>query len=455
MSRFATLILSSSALLGAATSVADGRPFPDGELITLEQAYDRTLETDQAIRIAFHEVKKANLLPWSALTRLAPQLTAGAGYSRSERAFTATRSEIDELGNLSSGRETSNSRAGVGSAGITFTQPLIDFTVFGAYRGAKATAASVRLQRQFTIRQILFGVADAFFEVLKQQRLVYVNRETFRLANEQLGLAQTRANVGEVTRSDVLRAQVQVEIARRDVVESENRLELNRNTLSNILNVPHDTRFRLVEPPSYPTNLPSFEELLARANLHREDLRAEDLAIEREIARQREILGQYGPRVVSQLGSDIAHTSGTSTNSTRDWQATVSVQVPIFTGGQREIDLLTAKEQIAQARLSREQVRKNVEQAVKQAWLAVRTLEQTLKALKTQVAAAEQSYLDIQNQYRAGTATSVDVLTALNDLNSARRDLAVQTYAYQVALRNLEQASGVFQEKRVRLAKIR
>ena len=67
--------------------------------------------------------------------------------------------------------------------------------------------------------------------------------------------------------------------------------------------------------------------------------------------------------------------------------------------------------------------------------------------------AAEQGYHDLENQYRAGTATSVDVLSALNDLNTARKDLAVQTYDYQVALRNLEQVSGVFQEPRVQRSK--
>jgi len=84
----------------------------------------------------------------------------------------------------------------------------------------------------------------------------------------------------------------------------------------------------------------------------------------------------------------------------------------------------------------------------------VRTLQQTLKALHAQVVAAEQGYHDLENQYRAGTATSVDVLTALNDLNNARKDLAVQTYGFQVALRNLEQVTGVFQESRVQRSKI-
>ena len=95
-----------------------------------------------------------------------------------------------------------------------------------------------------------------------------------------------------------------------------------------------------------------------------------------------------------------------------------------------------------------------MEAQVKQAWLNVRTLEQTIIALRAQVAAAEQGYQDLEIQYRSGSAKSVDVLSALNDLNMARKDLAVQTYDFQVALRNLEQTSGVFQEARVQRSKI-
>src|SRR6478609_7529976 len=114
---FSRIPLLALCFLLPAASIAggEGRPFPDGETITLEQAYDRTLESDQTIRIAFLEVRKANLLPWSALTRL---------------------------------------------------------------------------QHQFTIRETLYGVASAYYEVLKQQRLVYVNRETFRLAREQFEIAR-------------------------------------------------------------------------------------------------------------------------------------------------------------------------------------------------------------------------------------------------------------------------
>ncbi|MEI9897039.1 MAG: TolC family protein [Chthoniobacter sp.] len=433
-----------------------------GGTLTLEQAYDRALATDQTIRIAYWEIRKANLLPWSALARLGPQINANGSYNRYNDATRSTviQSDTVVVNGVATPIDsravdiTSHARGGSGEAGFTYVQPLIDFTVFPAYRLGTLSKVATRLEHQFTIRETLFGLASAFYEVLKQQQLVVVDRETLRLTNEQLDLAQKRANVGEVTRADVLRATVTVEQARQVLVQDEGILDIDRNTLANILNFAPDTAFTVVEPQDYPSTLPVFAELLARAYAHREDLKVKDIAIDQDIARRNEVIGEYGPRVVAQLDGQRGHNSGFTTNSTYDWDATVSVQVPIFTGGQREVDLLTANRVIEQTKLDRDKTAKTVESDVKNAWITVRTLQQTLKALHAQVVAAEQGYHDLENQYRAGTATSVDVLTALNDLNDARKDLAVQTYGFQVALRNIEQVTGIFQETRVQRSKI-
>jgi outer membrane protein TolC len=416
------------------------------DLITLEQAYDRTLATDQTIRIAYYEVRKAKLLPWSALTRMGLQVNANSNYLRSQEFERIPTAGADSLSCI---------RAGSGTAGISVQQPLIDFTVFPAYRLGRLTAAAARLEHQYTVRETLFGVATAYYQVLKDGSLVNVNRESLRLASEQLSLAEKRANVGEVTRVDVLRAEVTVETARRTVVESENALEGDRNTLRDILNFAPDAPLRVVEPPDYPTTLPPFEGLLSRAYAHREDYRIKIIAIDQDTERRNSVIAEYGPRLVAEWDGSLNHTSGTAPLSDNYWQATVSVQVPILNGGQREIDLRTANEQIEETKLDRERTAKTVESDVKTAWLAVRTAEQILKALHAQVVAAEQAYHDSEIQYRAGTATSTDLLAALNDLNTARIDLTTETYDYQVALRNLEEVAGVFQEPRVQKVKVR
>ena len=408
-----------------------------GRGISLEQAYDLALSSDQNIGISYVALQEAKLAPLAAYTKLAPQLngfTSGNGQS--------VRSNVNAQG-------TSSAAAArrYNAFGITATQPLFDLSFFPAYRRGKATLEAARLDYRAKIREILFGVAQAYYDVLSQQRLVEVDKETFRLASEQYDLAQKQANVGVVTRSDVLRAQVVVETDRRTMIEDTNTLESKRNVLGNILNLPADSPFHLSTPPDYVTSLPAFANVLGKALAQREDLRSAEQAIKRDTEAHNEARTAYAPKIAASL--DAGRNSEFQSKYTNNWQANVTVSIPILNGGQRELDLKTTAFQVQQTKLVRDQLAKTVEQTVKDAWLNVKSLSETLSALRTQEAAAEQGYKDIQNQYTAGTSTSLDVLTALNDLNTARKDMALQTFSLQVALRKLEQVSGTFQQDRV------
>jgi len=401
--------------------------------ISLEQAYDYALESDQSVRIAWFESRKADLAPASALTRLGPSLTG------------STRLDTLSRGGSSSGRTDS------GQSSITLSQPLFDATVFPAYERGKLQSQSTRLDYQSILREVLYGVTAAYYAVLQQERIVAVDKQTVDLAKENLDISEKRSNAGEVTRTDVLRATAALEGNRRTLIESESTLDLNRNRLANILNLDQSKGIEVVEPKETKESLPSFESLLGRAYQKREDLRVQELAIAQDEQRRREVKAGYIPKVSANVSALSGSSSGNGgKNDSSSWEATLSLQVPFFTGGQREIDLKTAQYQINQTRLNYEKFKKTVQEDVRTAWVNVRTLTETIKALQAQVVAADQGYKDLQNQYKAGTATSLDVLDSLKSLNFARKDLAVQTFAYQVALRRVEQVTGVFQEQRIK-----
>jgi outer membrane protein TolC len=413
-------------------------PATGGRVITLEEAYDIALATDQNIRIAYQEIKKANLLTWSALTRLGPQLSAGGEYNRNQ----------NHGGGLILTNESSN-------ANVTYTQPFVDFSVFPAYRYGKLAAIAARLQHQYTIRQTLFGVASAYYQVLTQQGVVTVDQKTVDLAAQQLDVAQKRLNVGEVTPTDALNAQVTLESAKVALIEAKNTLLMDRDTLGNILNLGGDSGFQLTLPPDYPTTIPPFEKLLAIAYRNREDLEVGNIAIGQDVAKKGEVIAEYAPTVVGQASDTYTNAHGFYGPQTQVWDANVTVSLPILTGGQREIDLRTAGEQVDEDRLNRDKIAKTVESAVRQAWLNAHSLRESLDALRVQVDAARESYRDEEHEYLAGTAASVDVLVALVNLNTSENSLAEQVYLYQVALRNLEEAAGVFQQQRVLKEKVK
>jgi outer membrane protein len=325
----------------------------------------------------------------------------------------------------------------------------VNFGVFPAYHYGKLAAAAARLDHQFTIRQVLFGLVKAYYQVLTDEKVVQVDKNTVDLAARQLDVAQKRMDVGEVTPTDALNARVTLESAKVSLIQEQNILALDRDTLGNILNLGGDSGFQVVLPPDYPTTIPPFEKLLAIAYRNREDLQVGNLVIGEDIAKRGEIVAEYAPQVQGQLSDSYGNARGFNGPQRQVWDANISVSMPILTGGQREINLRTAGEQVDEDRLNRDTIAKTVEANVRQAWLSAGSLRDSLVALRVQVDAARESYQDEQHEYEAGTAASVDVLVALVALNTSENALVEQVYQYQVALRNLEESAGVFQQQRV------
>ena len=198
--------------------------------LTLDQAYDRALATDQSIALALQTVVQADLQPARALTRLTPRLNGSLS--------------ADHNGSGDNGFDFD--RATGGRTRLSLSKQLFDPTVGPAYRAGLLSAQESRLDYRGTIRDTALAVASAYYEVLRQQALVAVSRESLRLAEEQKNLAEQRLAVGEVIRTDVLTADVTLQRGKRALVEAENTLKYARTLLANILNFDPGSSFEVV-----------------------------------------------------------------------------------------------------------------------------------------------------------------------------------------------------------------
>ena len=419
----------------AAPDTATGRVLP------LAEAYRLALANEEQIKIAERELAKAQLLPWRAYAQLTPNANIVGTYTRNkeEIAFISQPTLPGQTGT------PSTIRPGESWQGLfTVTQPLIQPSFPPSLQLGRDSVRQTLQRYYFTIREVLFGVARAYYDVLRAQQQVTVAQDTLRLTQDQLRQAQARFRVGEVTKTDVLRAEVEVARAERTLVTNQNNAQLALTVLARAIGVHEPVQVIEPTPPLYTGG--SYEQLLAESYKHRQDLQAQESAV--AIARQRknQVLARYFPQVNVQWQFPRLD-SPTFSNRDRFWTMFLNFQVPLFDGGTRELDLQEQAENLAQAQLQLDQLRKDIGVEVKQALLTIETLETTLETLKKEVALAQENYDITSKQYRVGLATSLDVNTALNTLNQARTQLADQTYTYQVALLGVDRAVGVFAQE--------
>ena len=407
-------------------------------VIALEEAYQLAVVNEEQVAIAARELAKAKLLPWRAVALMVPRGDIGGAYSRNkdEIAFNAPPEARSLFGGSSVIRPRNN-----WLSTFQVTQPLIEPSFFPSWRLGKDAVREEEERYEFTVRGVLFGVAQAYYEVLRFEAQVKVAQDTLKLAQEELQRAHVRFRVGEVTKTDILRAEVAVERASRALVVDRNRLKLARTVLARTVGLSETVGVLEPTPPQAVKS--DYTGLLDRAYAQRQDLRAQNLAV--RVARERKnlVLTRYFPQVDAQFSYPRLDPE---TFADRDefWTLFVNLRWPLFDGGNRELDLLEANETLSQTELRVTELEKEIRVEVREALLSVETLHATLETLHKEVALARENYEMTSKQYRVGLSTSLDVNTALNTLNQVRTQLIDQTYTYQVALLNLDNAIGVF-----------
>ncbi len=419
----------------AAQGMSEERP---SRVLALEDAYQLAVVNEEQVVIAAHELAKAELLPWRAIALMTPRGEIGSSYTRNKDAiaFNAPPEAQSLFGGSSVIRPRDN-----WLATFQVTQPLIEPSFFPSWRLGKEAVREEEERYEFTIRGVLFGVAQAYYEVLRFEAQVKVAQDTLNLAQEEMKRAQVRFRVGEVTKTDVLRAEVAVERAGRALVVDRNRLKLARTVLARTVGLSEVVG--VLEPSPPQSTGSDYASLLDQAYAQRQDLRAQNFAI--SVARERKnlVLTRYFPQVNAQFSYPRLDPE-TFANRDEFWTLFVNLRWTIFDGGNREIDLLEANESLSQAELRVTELEKQIRVEVREALLTVETLHTTLETLRKEVALARENYDMTSKQYRVGLSTSLDINTSLNALNQVRTQLIDQTYTYQTALLNLDNAIGVF-----------
>jgi len=408
-------------------------------VIALEEAYQLAVVNEEQVAIAARELAKAKLLPWRAVALMAPRGEIGGAYSRNkdEIAFNAPPEARSLFGGSSVIRPRNN-----WLSTFQVTQPLIEPSFFPSWRLGKDAVREEEERYEFTIRGVLFGVAQAYYEVLRFEAQVKVAQDTLKLAQEELKRAHVRFRVGEVTKTDILRAEVAVERAGRALIVDRNRLKLARTVLARTVGLSEET-VGVLEPTPPQAVESDYASLLDQAYAQRQDLSAQNLAV--RVARERKnlVLIRYFPQVDAQFSYPRLDPE-TFANRDEFWTLFVNLRWPLFDGGNRELDLLEANETLSQTELRVTELEKEIRVEVREALLSVETLHATLETLHKEVALARENYEMTSKQYRVGLSTSLDVNTSLNTLNQVRTQLIDQTYTYQIALLNLDNAVGVF-----------
>jgi len=414
-------------ILWQAISLAEGET-----LISIDDAYRLALQSHENILVADIEVDKSELLPGKALTEILPHLDVSGDYSRPKEPVLLDTSPI-----IPAEKWTGT---------VTLTQKLYDPRLLPAYALGKHTTSAKKESYAFTVRNVLFNVAGVYYSILKNEDSVAIAKDTVLLAKEELMVAEEKYKAGEVPRTDVLRAELELSRAERQIVEAENSLLSSKALFANLLCFKAEEDYRLEKPKDAEIKAENLEDLLKIALEHRNDLKESSTNIEVAKINEKLVWAEFQPDLKLEW-SDYWVDPETFSQKSGLWTMTVSASMPIFEGGLRAFNLKEKKMEIRQAQLNRERLKKEIETDVQNSYFELTTFKSVLSALEKEVELTKETYHITKERYLFGQASSIDIMDALNRYNSSRVEHSVKNYEYQLALLNVQLVTGTFAEE--------
>ncbi len=333
--------------------------------------------------------------------------------------------------------------------GLSLSQILYDGGVRSLSKQAAQEAVLATRQQLLSIeQQILFRAASAYLNVVLQSENVVLRQNNVRLLGEELRAAQDRFDVGEVTRTDVALAQAQLAAARSGLASARGSLTSAQAEYATAVGRKPGP---LAGQPRLPKAAASVDAATAIAVRNHPAI----LAAQHQVKAQ-ELIAQsraksMGPSasLTGSFGlSDDADTPDRYTNGT----VSVTVTQPIYQGGALSSQYRQALAGRDSAKSSLLTVQQDVVQGVANAFIRLEVARANLISSAEQVRAARVAFEGIREEATLGARTTLDVLSAEQDLLDAQTNQISARSEEAIASYQLLQAQGLLTAERLGLA---
>ena len=405
------------------------------QALSLLDAYEAALQHDPSYRAAIHENEAGQQEVAIGLAGLLPNLSITHAHSEN----TGT---IKFPGNPNqNGPLNFNSQVST----LALRQPLLNMEAVASYRQGQARANTSRARFTGHSQQLVVRLVEAYIETLLAE-------DNLKLAKSQLDSLEELKHVnehmlqkGEGTTTDVLETQSRHALARAQLIEAEDTLEVAKLRLEAIVGQEVIQLNRLSEGfQTHAIPLPDFDSWRTLALERNAELVTQRHAIMSGKEEIKKSHSGHAPRVdlVASLSRNKAASFVTADRDVSLATIGVEVNIPIYAGGRVNAITRQAKSNHARAEAELDAITDHVLVELRTQYRLLLSSINRIESLELAVSSAELLVHATQKSIKGGIRINLDLLDAQQQLFTAQRDLAQARYNYLLAYLRLQLTAG-------------
>jgi outer membrane protein, multidrug efflux system len=314
------------------------------------------------------------------------------------------------------------------TAGIGFTSFELDF--FGRIRSLSHAALQEYLGFEETRRSaqitLVAEVANAYLNVLADQTLLDITRQTLESQSASYALTQRMFEVGATTQLALRQSESTVDTAKANLAQYERQFAQDRDALQLVLGAPIPTDIEFSAGLDRIAVVSEIEmEIPSSVLVQRPDVLAAEHRLQAANADIGAARAAFFPSInlTGNFGTASAQLSGLFKHDSEAWTFAPQISVPIFTGGANAASLRVAK-------LVRDTAVAQYEKAIQTAFREVAdtlaacgTLDEQWAAQQALVSASKEAYQLADMRFRGGVDGYLSALDAQRSLYGAQQQL--------------------------------
>lgn len=420
---------------------------PDqGDPYSLAELIDIALRNNQQTKITWAQARSSAASYGQSQSQFFPSFQGDFSYLRARQPSF-----------FSSPTSSSNTSVGVGTFvediyySLWGPQMSVSYLIydFGTLRATSEAARQALYTADWThndaILSLLQTVMNDFYTYLYQKQLLKADEADIATAQLTLDAALVGFDSGVRDVSDVLQAKTQLLQNQTSWAAQQQNVENAYTTMLNNMGLPANMKLPMQEMPTQiPSNdlVPPVDTLIGVALQNRPDLLATEANLRSTqqslLAAKRQFLPQFNYNF--DLGKSYYNKG---LHDKYNFTSTVSVTMPLFQGFFYRNAIKIAE---ANKRVAEEQVRQtelDVIQQITSYHYNVHVAFETLQFANGFLLAADEQYVVALAQYKQGTNTILNVVSAQSSLADARAQVANGLQQWYTSLANLAYATGL------------
>jgi outer membrane protein TolC len=415
-------------------SVAQGKVKPEAVPLTFEDAIDLALKNNLGVLLQSYNTISARGEKWKELSALLPNLRGSVSANAAEQNLAAE-------GLRFPGFPTIVGPYGYLDARLYYTQSIFNLKALNRVRGAAEDERAAQLSYKDARDLVVLATGNAYLQALSGAARAETSEAQMETAQALFTKASDQQNAGLSPAIDTLRAQVEFQNRRQQLIVARNDFAKQKLALVRAIGLPTGQEIVLTDTAPYDhLATAGIEASLQRAYSSRSDYLAAVQQVRasehyrRGASAERyptiDLAGDYGD-----LGTNFANSHGTFTAAAR-------LNIPIFQGGKIHSDILEADAALKQNRAQLDNLRGQIEYEVRTALLDIAAAEEQVEVARSSVDLAEQTLTQARDRFSAGVTDNLEVVQAQQTVASAHESYISSLYAHNLAKIELVRAMG-------------